>query len=340
MFIDETEVEVQGGRGGHGSSALRREKYVPRGGPSGGDGGRGGSVVFTTHTGLSTLMDLKFRRHLRAADGENGRGKDQHGRSGRDLEVLVPVGTQIYDAKLGCLLWDLRDVEMRCVVAHGGRGGRGNKHFATAYNRAPIQRELGEDGEYRHLRLELKLLADVGILGFPNAGKSTFISKVSRAHPKIADYPFTTLVPQLGVVSLGDDRSFVIADVPGLIEGASQGAGLGTRFLRHLERTRALLMLVTLDDARERSPLEDYHTLLKELETYKHDLYMRPRVVALSQCDRDEVQQAYPDFEREMQSRGETVFSLSSVTGSGVQDVLLALERLVTVGFANEPDGK
>src|SRR5882724_63205 len=261
-FIDECRVKVVAGDGGNGAVAFRREKYVPRGGPSGGDGGRGGDVVFIGKAGMSTLYDLVHQHTLRADRGEHGQGKDCYGRAGKDFEVLVPVGTQGFEAESGALLFDITTADEPVVVAKGGRGGRGNIHFSTSYDRAPRRAEHGETGEAKDLRLELKVLADVGILGFPNVGKSTFIRAVSRAKPKVADYPFTTLIPHLGVVALpgeeGDRPSFVVADIPGLIPGASQGAGLGTRFLKHLERTRVVLHLLSFDPSEGREPSKDY----------------------------------------------------------------------------------
>ncbi|MCX7808027.1 MAG: GTPase ObgE, partial [Deltaproteobacteria bacterium] len=281
-FIDEVEIEVRAGDGGRGAVAFRREKYVPFGGPSGGDGGKGGDVVFVADGRLSTLLDFRYRRRLVAPNGEHGRGKDQYGRSGEDLIVPVPVGTQVFDAESGRLLCDLDEEGKRWIAAKGGRGGRGNIHFATPENRAPRYAEPGEPGECRRLRLELKLLADVGLVGHPNVGKSTLIARISRARPKIADYPFTTLVPHLGVVELGEYRSCVVADIPGLIEGASDGAGLGIRFLKHIERCRMLLYIITLDPDPKRSPLRDYDVLRQELFRFDPSLLERPSLVGVS----------------------------------------------------------
>jgi GTP-binding protein len=292
-FVDQVEIEVQAGNGGNGASAFRREKYRPLGGPSGGDGGKGGDVVLQAHDRMSTLMDLHYRRTLSAPSGENGRGKDQFGAAGRDELIQVPVGTQVYDADTGELLVDLAEPEQTFVVAKGGQGGRGNMRFATPFDRAPRRSDPGEEGEHRNLKLELKLMADVGVVGFPNVGKSTFIAAVSRARPKIADYPFTTLVPNLGVASLGPDRSFVVADIPGIIEGASEGAGLGLRFLRHVERNRVLLHVVSYDPDPEREPLADYHKLLHEMETFDASLMERPAIVAFSKLDLPEAEEAF-----------------------------------------------
>jgi GTP-binding protein len=326
-FVDEIILEVQGGRGGDGSIAMRREKFQPLGGPAGGDGGDGGDVILETDEGLSTLFDLKYRKHLRAEDGENGRGKDQYGKRGEALIVRVPVGAQIFDAESGELLADLDRGGERWVAAAGGRRGRGNLHFATPSDRAPLRAEKGEAGEHKKLRIELKMLADVGIVGFPNVGKSTLISVVSRARPKVADYPFTTLVPNLGVVSRGDERSFVIADIPGLIEGAADGAGLGHRFLKHIERTRVLLILVSLDPAPDRSPASDFKTLRRELERFDPALAARPFVVGVSKTDLPEVREALPAFRKSMKRKGIDVCGFSAATKDGLEDLLNRVEE-------------
>jgi GTP-binding protein len=330
QFIDEIELEAIAGDGGDGASAMRREKYRPLGGPAGGDGGDGGDVIFEADPRLTTLLDLKYRRVVRAQRGENGRGKDQYGAAGESLVVRVPAGTQVFDADTGELLADMHTPGERHLVARGGRGGRGNIHFATPTERAPTRAEPGTPGQRRNLRLEVKLLADVGLLGFPNVGKSTFISAVSRARPKIADYPFTTLVPNLGVVSRGDLRSFVVADIPGIIEGASEGAGLGHRFLKHVERTRVLLHLVTVDPDPEREPVQDFDTLMSELQRFDPDLASRPMVVAMSKLDLPEVRDACPGFRDAMAERGIDVLAFSSATGEGQEAVLDALERVLS----------
>ncbi len=326
-FIDECEIRAEAGDGGRGVVAFRREKYVPMGGPAGGDGGRGGDVVFVADEGLGTLYDLIHQTVVRAERGEHGMGKDCYGKAGRDLEVRVPVGTVIFDADSGEKLDELVHSKARVVVARGGKGGRGNKHFATPTERAPRRAEPGEPGEHKNLRLELKVMADVGLLGFPNVGKSTLISSVSRAHPKIADYPFTTLEPHLGVVSLGDTRrglgkTFVIADIPGLIAGASRGLGLGTRFLRHLDRTRLLLHLVCLSDEPGRSPLADYKTLRHELGEFDPDLAKRPEIVAMTQADRPEVVEAYALAKQEFAALGIELRLVSSATHAGIDDLM------------------
>jgi GTP-binding protein len=330
-FIDECKIKVVAGDGGNGAVAFRREKYVPRGGPSGGDGGRGGDVVFIGDAGMSTLYDLVHQHTLRAERGEHGQGKDCYGRAGEDLEVRVPVGTQGFDAESGELCFDITLAGQRVVAAKGGRGGRGNIHFATPYDRAPRRAEPGDPGESRDLRLELKVLADVGILGFPNVGKSTFIRAVSRATPKVADYPFTTLVPHLGVVALrGDDGerpTFVVADIPGLIPGASDGAGLGTRFLKHLERTRLFLHLVSLDPGEGRDPVSDYTALRKELTRFDPELAKRPEIVALSKADLPEVREAYPALRTKFRKKRVDLKLISAPTKEGIDQISYALWR-------------
>ena len=325
-FVDEVTLEVAAGDGGNGCVAFRREKFVPLGGPAGGDGGRGGSVILVAHDRFSTLFDLRYRKVVRADRGEDGRGKDQFGKAGADIRIEVPVGTQVYDDESDELLADLRESGAELVVAQGGRGGRGNIKFATPYDRAPRRSEPGKPGERRRIRLVLKLLADVGIVGFPNVGKSTFIATVSRARPKVADYPFTTLVPNLGVVSLGIDRQFVIADIPGIIEGASEGAGLGLRFLKHVERTRVLLHMVSVDPDPARDPLSDFDQLMTELRRFDASLLERPMLVAVSKCDLPEAEAAYEEVRAALEPKGLAVFPISSATGQGIAALLEALE--------------
>ena len=328
-FVDEVTLEVVAGDGGNGCVAFRREKFVPLGGPSGGDGGRGGSLILEAHDRMTTLLDLRFRKVVRAERGEDGRGKDQFGKAGADVRIEVPVGTQVYDDESGAQLADLDRSGAEFVAAKGGRGGRGNIKFATPYDRAPRRAEAGEPGERRRIRLELKLLADVGVVGFPNVGKSTFIATVSRARPKVADYPFTTLVPNLGVVSLGVDRTFVIADIPGIIEGASEGAGLGLRFLKHVERTRVLLHMISVDPDPERDPITDFDGLMTELESFDARLLERPMIVAVSKLDLPEVRQAFDGVKIELEARGYQVFGVSSATRTGLEQVLEALESIL-----------
>jgi GTP-binding protein len=325
MFIDRAKIHVQGGNGGNGVTAFRREKFVPRGGPSGGDGGRGGDVFLEADESLNTLLHLRYNpRHI-ADRGLHGEGSNRSGRNGSDLTVHVPVGTQIFDAQTGELLHDLAGDKDRYLVARGGRGGFGNAHFTTSTNRAPRYHQSGTPGEERDLQLELKLLADVGLVGFPNAGKSTFISTVSAAHPKIADYPFTTLEPHLGVVDLGDFRTFVIADIPGLIEGAHAGAGLGDRFLRHIERTKLLLHLVDVSSLSGRETVADYETVNHELVSYKPELAERPQFVIATKIDAlDEIERLTSLKERAMRD-GRPFFAVSSATGEGIRDLLQAV---------------
>jgi GTP-binding protein len=326
QFIDEAKIHVKGGDGGPGSAAMRREDNVPHGGPSGGDGGDGGSVLVVVDPNMSSLLDFKYRRHYKAEPGEPGRNRDQYGAKAADLVIKVPLGTVIYDDDTGEQLVDLSEKGGSFVLAQGGIGGRGNKHFATPWNQAPTKCEPGTPGVVRTVRLELKLLADVGLLGYPNVGKSTFISVVSRARPKIADYPFTTLVPNLGVVQLSDERNFVIADIPGLIEGASEGAGLGHQFLRHVERCRVLLHMLddTFTTGPERSPISDFHVINRELASYAPHLANTPQVVVLNKTDATEPE-AIEAHKREFKKLGIELFTMSAATGEGTLPVL---ERL------------
>jgi GTP-binding protein len=328
-FVDEVTLEVAAGDGGNGAVAFRREKFVPLGGPSGGDGGRGGSVILVAHDRFSTLFDLRYRRIVRAERGEDGRGKDQFGKAGADVQIQVPVGTQVYDEDSNALLADLQESGAEFVIAQGGRGGRGNIKFATPHDRAPRRAQPGTPGERKKVRLVLKLLADIGIVGFPNVGKSTFIATVSRARPKVADYPFTTLVPNLGVVSLGVDRTFVIADIPGIIEGASEGAGLGLRFLKHVERTEVLLHMLSVDPDPERDPVADFDKLMGELGRFDPGLLERPMVVTVSKCDLPEAQEAYEEVRTALEPRGFRVFAISSASSEGLTPLLEALEAIL-----------
>ena len=327
-FVDSCELRIVAGSGGNGCVAFRREKYAPHGGPAGGDGGKGGDVVFVADPGMSTLLDLTYQHTLKAEPGEPGRGKDQYGAAGDDLVVRVPVGTQVFDQTTGKLLFDLTEANAKTVVARGGTGGRGNIHFATSYDRAPRRAEPGQEGEAFDARFELKVMADVGLLGFPNAGKSTFIRAVSRARPKVADYPFTTLVPHLGVVSIGEDENFVIADIPGLIPGASTGAGLGIQFLKHVERTRALLHLITVDPAEDRDPMKDYLALRAELKKFDPQLAKRPEVVALSKADLPEVREQFPALKKAFAKKKIALHLVSAPTGEGVRELLFALWKV------------
>ena len=326
QFIDEAVITVKAGDGGNGSAAMRREDGVPHGGPSGGDGGNGGSVVVVVDGTMSSLLDFKYRRSYKADRGEDGRNKDQYGAKGVDMIIRVPVGTVLTDVQSGEQLVDLSAGDASFVVAKGGIGGRGNIHFKTPWNQAPTKAEQGTLGQERVVRLELKLLADIGLLGYPNVGKSTFISSVSRARPKVADYPFTTLVPNLGVVQLSDERNFVIADIPGLIEGASEGAGLGHQFLRHVERCRVLLHILddTFTTGPERSPLADFDVINRELAQYAPDLANTPQVVVLNKGDALEPEQI-ETLKAEFAKREIELHVMSAATGQGTREVL---ERL------------
>lgn len=343
-FVDECELRVEAGNGGSGAIAFRREKNMPMGGPAGGDGGHGGSVVFVVDPGMGTLFDLKHQRFLRAPHGESGGGKDCYGRAGNDLVVRVPPGTVVIDRATGEHLYEMTRTDQREVIAKGGHGGRGNIHFATPSERAPRHAEPGTPGEKRDLRLELQVMADVGLLGFPNVGKSTFIRAVSRARPKVADYPFTTLEPHLGVVSLGENRAglgqhFVVADIPGLLPGASRGVGLGSRFLRHVERTRVLLHLITLDPSPDREPLADYDALRVELKAFNPKLTRHPEIVALSKADLPDVREAYPDLKKRFAKRGIELRLLSSATHEGLDPVIKKLAEILDQAGAHESAG-
>lgn len=316
MFIDSVHIEVEGGRGGSGAEAFRREKGVPRGGPAGGDGGKGGDVVLVGDSGLTTLSDYRYRRHHRAERGRHGEGSNRTGRGGRDLELRVPPGTIVVNEENGEVLGELLAAEERLVVARGGRGGRGNARFTSATHQAPRRWEPGEEGQHRLVRLELKLLADVGLVGEPNAGKSTLLSRVSRARPKIADYPFTTLTPNLGVVELPDFRSFVLADIPGIIEGAHAGKGLGHRFLRHVERTRALAILLPVDDE---DPAAVLAGLRDELARYSARLAELPFAVVFSKMDLHPPRAAKPAVEA---PGAWGTYHVSAVTGKGLDALL------------------
>ena len=321
-FVDEVTVLVMAGHGGRGCMAFLREKYRPYGGPIGGDGGRGGDVVFVADTGLNTLLDFRFQRRLEAGRGEHGRGKGQHGATGASKLVRVPVGTRLLDAESGELLFDLDTPGREVVVAAGGLGGRGNMRFVSSTNRAPRRVEPGLPGEALELRLELRLLADVGLVGFPNAGKSTFIAAVSAARPRIADYPFTTLVPNLGVARVGDD-AIVLADVPGLIEGAHLGQGLGTRFLRHLSRTAVLVHLVDLADPRD--PLEAFDTINSELAAFDAALIAKPQLVAATKLDVTEARERFAATTTAFAARGISLHGVSAATGEGMQTLMHAV---------------
>lgn len=334
-FVDECELRVEAGDGGDGAIAFRRERSLPLGGPAGGDGGRGGSIIFQLDEGKHTLGDLVHTKILRAQHGENGQGSDCYGKAGKDLIVRVPPGTLVYDLDNDLLLGELTPASPELVVAKGGNGGRGNRHFTSSVERAPRRAEEGTAGEKRDLRLELQVMADVGLLGFPNVGKSTFIRAISRAKPRVADYPFTTLEPHLGVVTAGDTRSglgqhFVVADIPGLVPGAAEGHGLGHQFLRHVERTRVLLHVLTLTADEERDPVSDYQALRRELELWNPALCERTEVVALNQADRPEVEELYAKLKTTFRRKFKRdLFLISAATGKGVEPLVQHLASLL-----------
>lgn len=328
MFYDRAKIYVKGGDGGNGCVAFRREKYVAEGGPWGGDGGKGGDVIFRGDGGLRTLVDFRYQRHYKADRGQHGRGKNMHGRSGEDLIVRVPLGTVINEDENGRFLGDITHDGQEVVVAVGGRGGRGNSRFAGPHNKAPTMAEKGEPGEELRLVLELKLLADVGLIGYPNAGKSTLISSVSAARPKIADYPFTTLSPNLGVVSLGEGKSFVMADIPGLIEGAHTGAGLGHNFLRHVERTRLLVHVLDTAGTEGRDPLDDFRIINRELALYNEKLANRPQLIVTNKMDLPDSENNLVKIKNELAERYE-IFPISAVTGLGTTELVRRIYDLL-----------
>ena len=329
-FVDEVRIEVKAGDGGDGAVAFRREKFIEKGGPSGGDGGNGGSIVFEVDPQLTTLLDYRYQQHHFARAGGHGLGSDCNGAAADDLVLKVPLGTLIRDEETGELLADMSQPEQRVVVAQGGRGGLGNINFATSTRQTPRFAQDGTKGEHKHLVLELRLLADVGLLGYPNAGKSTLIARISRARPKIADYPFTTLVPNLGVVAYKDGLSFVVADIPGLIEGASEGVGLGLQFLRHVERCRVLVHLVDLSAVVEgRDPLRDFDIINKELARYSPALAAKPQVVVANKLDLPYAREALLPFVAAMKKRRVRVFPLSGATGEGVGAMLDAVAQVL-----------
>lgn len=320
MFIDRAKIYVKGGDGGNGVVAFRREKYVPRGGPSGGDGGKGADVVLVVDSSLSTLIDFKYKVHYKGKRGEHGQGSNRFGRSAEDLVIKVPPGTVVKDAESGEILADLVEDGDRFVAAKGGRGGRGNARFVSSVHRAPDFAEKGEPGEERWIILELKLIADVGLIGFPNAGKSTLLSRMTAARPKIADYPFTTLSPNLGVVETGHGSSFVLADIPGLIEGAHEGQGLGHEFLRHIERTRLLVHVLDMSSL-ERDPLEAFFAINDELVKYSDKLLDKPQIVAANKMDLPEARENYPRVKETLESAGYDVIPVSGATGEGMKEL-------------------
>ncbi len=331
QFVDEVEITVTSGNGGNGCVSFRREKFVPRGGPNGGDGGNGGGVIVVADANMSSLLDYRYSKQYRARNGEPGRGNNQHGASAPDLIIPVPVGTIVISVEENEIIADLVQDGESETVAEGGKGGRGNAKFVSSTNRAPRNAEEGEKGETVEVRLELKILADVGILGFPNAGKSTLISKISAARPKISDYPFTTLVPNLGVVTYGDYQSFVVADIPGIIEGAHTGQGLGLRFLRHVERTRLLIHLLDLDPFSGRDPVEDYDLINSELEKYSPRLAGKPQVVVLNKTDLEKTDERKRKTEETLKKRSVETISISAVSGEGCRELVYSVAQRLKI---------
>ena len=322
-FIDEARIEIKAGDGGDGAVAFRREKYIPNGGPSGGDGGAGGDVVLLSDSNLSTLLDFQFLQHHKAPSGEKGGGRDCNGRDGAEMVIRVPVGTRVKDQDSGEILHEFDVPDERWIVCKGGKGGLGNMNFATSTRQAPRFSEPGTPGELKQILLELRLLADVGLLGYPNAGKSTLISKVSKARPKVASYPFTTLTPHLGVVAYRRDRSFVMADIPGIIEGAHEGAGLGQQFLRHVERCKVLVhMLDCTAEGDDRSPMHDYEVLNRELKLYSPELAKKPQIIAANKSDIPEAKEKAEAFVKAMKRKKKTVHVVSAATGEGIKELL------------------
>jgi GTP-binding protein len=329
MFIDEVEIQIKAGDGGNGCMAFRREKYVPRGGPSGGDGGHGGDIVMVASNHYNTLLHFRFNPEHKAERGRHGEGSNRTGHDGASSELPVPVGTVVRDASSREVLHDFTEAGERFVVAKGGRGGRGNARFATSTHQAPREHEPGWPGEAMRLKLELKLLADVGLVGFPNAGKSTLISRISAARPKIADYPFTTLEPHLGVVDAGEGRTFVVADIPGLIEGAHLGHGLGIQFLRHVERTRLLVHLVDVSEASGRDPVEDYEVVMRELASFSEAMIAKPMILVATKLDVAQDPSRLDALRKLAAERGLMFYAVSSVTGEGVETAVRGMGEVV-----------
>ena len=329
MFIDRVKIRIKAGGGGDGVTAFRREKFVPRGGPSGGDGGKGGDIWMESDEGYNTLLHLRYNPEHKADRGRHGEGSNRHGKDGEDVVVKVPIGTQVFDAETEELLFDFTETGQRFLAAKGGKGGWGNQHFATPTRRAPRFHYTGRPGEELELQLELKLIADVGLVGFPNAGKSTLISVISAAKPKIADYPFTTLEPNLGVVDLGEFKTFVVADIPGLIEGASEGAGLGDRFLRHVERTKLILHLVDVSSLSGRNPVEDYEIINRELANYDKNLATRPQIVVATKIDALDEPERLESLRKKAKKDGKPFLAISAVTNQGTKELVnLVAQRL------------
>jgi len=337
VFIDRAKIKVKAGNGGDGVTAFRREKFVPRGGPSGGDGGVGGDVWLEAGEGLNTLLHLRYNPEHKAERGHHGEGSNRSGKDGESITVRVPVGTQVFDAEKNELLVDFTEPGQRFLVAKGGKGGWGNAHFATPTRRAPKFHYTGRPGEEKELQLELKLIADVGLVGFPNAGKSTLISVISAAKPKIADYPFTTLEPNLGVVDIGDYKTFVVADIPGLIEGASGGAGLGDRFLRHVERTKLFLHLVDVSSSSGRDPVEDYEIINRELANYNAELADRPQIIVATKIDALDDPTRRDRLRERAEKDRKSFLEISSVTNLGIKELVQTVSRRLENSEVNSP---
>ncbi|EHL17768.1 obg family GTPase CgtA [Peptoanaerobacter stomatis] len=330
MFVDIAKITIKAGDGGNGCVAFRREIYVPDGGPAGGDGGNGGNIIFKADNNLRTLLDFKYKKKYEAENGQDGKGSNMYGKNGEDLIIKVPVGTVIRDTDTNLVIADLRKNGQEVIVAHGGHGGKGNSHFKTSVRQAPSFAKSGTKGQQFEVNLELKLLADVGLIGFPNVGKSTFLSIVTKATPKIANYHFTTLTPNLGVASLKNGDSFVIADIPGLIEGASQGVGLGFDFLRHIQRTKILIHIVDISGCEGREPLEDFEKINKELEEFDEKLSRKKQIVVANKMDLLFDKSIYEEFKDEIESRGYKVFAMSTATVQGVEDILNYCSQLLS----------
>jgi GTP-binding protein len=319
-FIDTAEIHVKAGNGGNGCVSFRREKYVPRGGPDGGDGGNGGNIIIRSSTRLFTLIDFRYVRHYRAKNGVHGKGKNMYGRNGEDRIVEVPVGTQIYDVDTDKLIADLSKPDQEIIIAKGGKGGKGNSRFVSSTHQVPLESEPGEPGAQKHIRLELKLLADVGLVGFPNVGKSSLIKRISNAHPKVADYPFTTIAPILGIVRYKNEKSFVVADIPGLIEGAHKGKGLGDQFLKHIERTKLIVHI--LDATRDSDPYNDYQVINNELQSYSESLVKKEQLVVMNKIDIPVVRNKLMDYINIFKTHKIEVYTVSCVTGEGVDKLV------------------
>ncbi|MEE9499135.1 MAG: GTPase ObgE [Nitrospinaceae bacterium] len=330
MFVDQVKITVQAGNGGDGCCSFRREKFIPKGGPDGGNGGKGGDVVFRAVGNLSTLLDLRYQQLYRAVHGKPGSGQMKTGKSGEDCVIQVPVGTVVRDFESrGVVLADLTEEFQEFIIVRGGRGGLGNEHYKSSTNRAPRRADSGEPGQHKVLFVELKLLADVAIIGFPNAGKSTLISKISNAKPKIADYPFSTLVPNLGLVKVGDYQSFIAADIPGLIQDAHLGKGLGTRFLKHTERTRLLVHLLDFSITSDRDPVADYEIIQNELKHFSEELYGKPQILVANKIDHPEAEAKFVEYQERLESINPTLLACSSVTGTGIKELVFKIYELL-----------